>query len=200
MTNCHTITSRLVSGRGNGGSWKFPFADQSKGHTISGLLAKPPEGQTGSQGVGNFCSASKASVSGFNCLRGLWGGSQSLLGHLTVPGSLLQLHIPDLKTPINITLLCRAQKDKSMETGCWWELLRDSQHTNHNQHPIIKTQEQSHRPTQGSWFLTTFQFNYQWVKSGEKMGSLVSLTIPAPGLLFSQILQIKGGLLGSVFR
>lgn len=101
LTNCHTITSRFVTGGGNGGSWKFPFADQSKGYTISGLLAKPQEGQTGPWGVGNFCSASIGTVSGFSCLRGWQGGSLSLQSPLTVPGSLLRPHVPNLEAPIN---------------------------------------------------------------------------------------------------
>lgn len=100
LTNCHTNTSRLVSGGGNGGSWKFPFADQSKGYTISGLLAKPQEGQTGPWGLGVSAAppqgASTGMGSGFSCLR-CWGGSQSLGSHFTVPGSLLQPYIPDLE-------------------------------------------------------------------------------------------------------
>lgn len=58
------------------------------------------------------------------------------------------------------------------------------------QHPIIKIQEESHRPTQGSRFLTTSRFNYQWLKSEKKkMGPLVSLTVLTPDLLFLQTVR-----------
>lgn len=126
VTNCHTIPSWLVSRGGDGSSWGFPTADQSKGYTIFGLLAKPQEGQPvpvlltpGAGEGGGSCSASRGSIPGSNYWRGWTGGSfQSLPGHPPVPGSLLQPHSPDLRAPINVmgprrTPTCKLVADRS---------------------------------------------------------------------------------------
>lgn len=84
----------------------------------TGRVDRPPGG------VGNFCSTSEGSISGFHHLRG-WRG-RSPLSHLTVPGSLLQSHTPNLEAPINIMELLGAQKDMNVKTSCWRERLRSS--------------------------------------------------------------------------
>lgn len=114
--HCPTITSRLVGG----GSWKFPFAGQSQGRTISGRSRA-----AGPQGVGNFEGASGGTRSGASCVGG-WPEGRSACCRPLRPGPCFGPTAPTRRSTQNHNRAGRSQTDAVTDTGCWLELHRES--------------------------------------------------------------------------
>lgn len=113
--------------RATAGSWKFPFADQSKGCTISGPLARPQEGQPAPGGVGNF----KGAPEGRARVPVAWeAGREGPLRLLSPPCAWVPAPAPPPRpgeAPATAAELGGAQTDGVTGTSCWLGLHRDPQ-------------------------------------------------------------------------